>query len=112
MRLLWDHNLSPRLVRRLEDVFPGGLHVRQAGLAAATDDEVWAFAATHGYAIISKDADFLQRSILRGAPPKAIWIRGGNCTTAEIEALLRRYHEAVREFLRDEESAFLVLGPG
>lgn len=111
MRLLWDHNLSPQLVRRVADVFPDSLHVRDAGLAAASDDEVWAFALVHGYAIISKDSDFLQRSILRGPPPKAIWIRCGNCSTDEIEALLRRHQGAVHEFLRDEVSAFLVLGP-
>jgi len=111
MKLLWDHNLSPRLVRRLADVFPGSLHVAAVGLAAADDAQVWAFAAAHGCAIVSKDSDFLQRSILFGPPPKAIRIRCGNCSTAEIEALLRRRSGQVQAFLLDETTAFLVLGP-
>lgn len=111
MKLLWDHNLSPRLVRKLADVFLDSRHVGEAGLAAASDDEVWAFAAAHGFAIVSKDSDFLQRSILFGPPPKAIRVRCGNCSTDQIESLLRRHAEGVREFLLDETSAFLVLGP-
>jgi len=112
MKLLWDHNLSPRLVGRLADLFPDSLHVGNIGLASAGDDEVWAFAAAHGCVIVSKDSDFLQRSLLFGPPPKAIWVRCGNCSTDEIESLMRRHCEELREFLVDEESAFLALGPG
>ena len=112
MRLLWDHNLSPRLVKRLADVFPDSLHVGDVGLAAASDDEVWAFAAEHGCVVVSKDSDFLQRSLLLGPPPKAVWIRCGNCRTDAIESLLRRHCEELRGFLADATSAFLVLGPG
>jgi predicted nuclease of predicted toxin-antitoxin system len=35
--LLFDQNLSPRLVNRLADLFPGALHVAQVGLDRATD---------------------------------------------------------------------------
>ncbi|SQD92050.1 conserved protein of unknown function [Candidatus Bipolaricaulis anaerobius] len=111
MKLLWDHNLSPRLVRKLADVFPDSLHVADVGLAAADDAQVWSYAAAYGCAIASKDSDFLQRSILFGPPPKAIQIRCGNCSTAEIEALLRRHASDVQAFLLDETAAFLVLGP-
>ena len=101
MKLLWDHNLSPRLVRKLADVFPDSLHVADVGLAAADDAQVWSYAAGYGCAIVSKDSDFLQRSILFGPPPKAIQIRCGNCSTAEIEALLRRHASDVQAFLLD-----------
>jgi len=111
MKLLWDHNLSPRLVRRLADVFPDSLHVTDVGLSAADDAQVWSLAAGHGCAIVSKDSDFLQRSILFGPPPEAIRIRCGNCSTAKIEALVRRHASQVRAFLLDETAAFLVLGP-
>lgn len=111
MKLLWDHNLSPRLVRRLADVFPDSLHVAEVGLSTADDAQVWGYAVAHGCAIVSKDSDFLQRSILFGPPPKAIRIRCGNCSTAAIEALLRKRANQVQEFLLDETAAFLVLGP-
>ena len=86
MKFLFDENLSPRLVAGLSDVFPASVHVRDVGLARATDAAIWRYARGHDLAIVSKDSDFHQVSFLRGAPPKVIWIRRGNCTTADIEA--------------------------
>jgi len=40
MKLLFDENLSHRLVRLLTDVFPDSVHVRDVGLQAADDSEV------------------------------------------------------------------------
>ena len=79
MRLLFDQNLSPRLLALLADLYGGSTHVRNEGLEAADDDTAWEYAALHGFAIVSKDADFHQRSFLLGAPPKVIWIQRGNC---------------------------------
>ena len=79
------------------------------GLHEASDEMVWAYAAQHGLTIISKDADFRQRSFLFGYPPKVIWIRRGNCSTTEIETILRAHHAALQGFERDTEGAFLVL---
>ena len=78
MTLLLDQNLSPRLITVLGDLYPGSTHVRDAGLQAADDDTVWRYAAQHGFAIVSKDADFHERSFLLGHPPKVIWIGRGN----------------------------------
>ena len=58
MKLLFDHNLSPRLVARLADVLPDASHVALAGLDRATDQQVWEFAREHGYTIVTKDTDF------------------------------------------------------
>ena len=84
MRQLFDQNLSPRLLAILAALYGGSTHVRNEGLEAADDDTVWEYAASHGFAIVSKDADFHQRSFLLGAPPKVIWIQRGNCGTEEI----------------------------
>ena len=75
MRLLLDQNLSPRLLTALAGLYPGSSHVREVGLQTADDDTVWQYAAEHGFAIVSKDADFHERSFLLGHPPKVIWIR-------------------------------------
>ena len=48
-------------------------------------------------------------SFLRGPPPKVIWIRRGNCTTADIEALLRSSRTEVFAFGAEAEAAFLAL---
>jgi predicted nuclease of predicted toxin-antitoxin system len=89
MKLLFDQNLSPRLPRLLADIYPESVHVREVGLRDAHDIEIWEYAKAHGYAIVSKDSDFQQRSLLQGAPPKFIWLRVGNCTVKRTEELLR-----------------------
>ena len=87
MRLLLDQNLSPRLLTALANPHPGSTHVREIGLQAADDDTVWQYATEHGFTIVSKDADFHERSFLLGHPPKVIWIRRGNCSTDEAAAI-------------------------
>ena len=64
MRLLLDQNLSPRLVPELVDLYPDSTHVREVGLQTADDDRVWRYAAEHGFVVVSKDADFHERSLL------------------------------------------------
>ena len=110
VRLLFDQNLSARLVAALDDAYPGSTHVRAAGLTEAADEEVWRHAREHGFTIASKDADFHQLAFVRGAPPKVIWIRSGNCTTATIERLLREANPTIQAFERDAEASFLTLG--
>lgn len=89
MRLLFDNNISRKLVARLADVFPDSSHVALEGLERAADETVWAYAVEHGYVIISKDEDLHQRALLAAPPPKLIWVRLGNCSTADIERALR-----------------------
>lgn len=109
MKLLLDQNLSPRLVRVIEDLFPGSLHTRDVDLQAADDERVWAYAASHGFTIVSKDSDFHQMSFVLGHPPKVIWIRIGNCSTGEVARILRTHAQAIHDFAADDESSFLTL---
>jgi predicted nuclease of predicted toxin-antitoxin system len=83
--------------------------VRQVNLQAADDEAVWRHAADAGFAIVTKDDDFRQRGFVRGAPPKVIWVRLGNCTTDEVEAVLRARHADVLAFDGDSAAALLVL---
>ena len=69
-QLLFDENLSPRLPALLSDQFPGSRHVRDVGLRGATDQDIWNFAASADFTIVTKDDDFRGLSLLRGAPPK------------------------------------------
>ena len=78
MRLLFDANLSPGLVARLADIAPGSAHVFDAGNIAEDDIRIWELARAGGFVIVSQDTDFLDLSLLRGAPPKLILIRLGN----------------------------------
>jgi len=79
-------------------------------MQAATDDAIWTLALPRGLTIVSKDADFHQRSFLFGHPPKVVWIRLGNCSTDDIATVLRRYHVEVLAFENDDTGSFLALG--
>jgi predicted nuclease of predicted toxin-antitoxin system len=109
MKLLFDQNLSHRLVGQLAVEFPGSAHVRDVGLAAAPGPDVWAYAAANGFVIVSKDTDFQQRALLYGHPPKVIWVRLGNCSTAIVAALLRSRLADIRAFEADLDASFLAL---
>ena len=109
MKLLFDQNLSDRLVGLLAAEFPGSAHVRDLGLATAPDADLWAHAAANGFVLVSKDTDFQQRALLYGHPPKVIWVRLGNCTTAAVETLLRSRLADLQAFEADTVASFLAL---
>ena len=109
MKLLFDQNLSHRLTHLLRDAFPNSLHVRDVGLKAADDPVVWEYAKENDFTIVSKDADFHQRSLVLGHPPKVVWVRLGNCSTTDVEQLLKHYANAVKAFGKNLDAAFLSL---
>lgn len=109
MKLLFDENLAPALVDALAGIFQESTHVRHVGLKSSADGKVWDYAADMGYAIVTKDADFRQRSFLFGPPPKVIWIGLGNCSTKQIAELLREQSNEIEAFGLAEEQAFLSL---
>lgn len=109
MKLLLDENLSPRIAGRLADLFPDSRHVPELGLVGQSDSAIWNHAAIHGFVIVSKDDDFRSLSFLRGAPPKVVWLRLGNCTTHQIESLLRGRHADIMSFASQSEASLLLL---
>lgn len=109
MKLLFDEQLSPQLVGRLADLFPDSLHVHFVGLGSSGDPDVWMHARDHDLVIVTKDSDFSDLAVTRGAPPKVLWLRLGNCRTAAVEALIRSHAQAVREFGQDPDSSVMVL---
>ncbi len=80
MKLLFDENLAASLVRRVADLFPGSAHVIPLGLASNDDVAVWEYAKQNGFTITTKDSDFHDLSVMRGAPPKVVWLRIGNAS--------------------------------
>jgi len=109
VKLLFDENLSPSLARLLGDLYPGASHVCDAGLERASDTIIWEYARARDLLIVSKDSDFHQRSLLLLHPPKVVWIRRGNCSTLDIETLLRRAHTRLQAFVAETEASFLTL---
>ena len=71
-KLLFDQNLSPKLINRLADLYPNSDHLDLLGLGTADDALVWEHARRNGFLVITKDADFADLSVLRGFPPKVV----------------------------------------
>jgi predicted nuclease of predicted toxin-antitoxin system len=90
MKLLFDQNLSFRLCQDIANIFPGSSHVRILGLDEADDRAVWDYAKADGFTIVSLDADFAEMAALLPPPPKVVWLRVGNQSTARIAMFLRR----------------------
>lgn len=90
MTLLFDQNLSHRLIVGLQDLFPGALHVRQLGMAEADDLEIWNYAKTLNLVIVTQDSDYADWNKLRGAPPRIIWLRCGNASVDQIHRKIRQ----------------------
>lgn len=111
MKLLLDENLSRRLVRRIEDLFAGSVHVSSEGLLRAADSEIWAYAKRYDFSVVTADADFYELATTLGPPPKVVWLRGCDYPTAVAEELIRNQAIRITEFLRDPERAVLILRP-
>lgn len=109
MKLLFDQNLSPNLMKRMESFFPGSQHVVWAGLDRASDLEVWEYARNHRFILVTKDSDFGDLSALYGSPPKVIWLRCGNCTTKKIEERLTAQRQDIVELDSNTNASLLVI---
>jgi len=109
VKLLLDENISDRIVPAISDLFPDSTHVKTTGLMRADDSVLADWAMQGHFTIVSKDTDFYQRAVALGSPPKFIWLRVGNCTTATIVDLLRKQSAIIREFIAGETESVLVL---
>ncbi|MHC1778377.1 MAG: DUF5615 family PIN-like protein [Lentimicrobium sp.] len=105
MKLLFDQNISFRIIGQLPEEFSSSTSVKKVYLLNATDKEVWDYAKKNGYVIVTQDSDFNDLSFLYGAPPKIIWIRSGNLKTSEIADIIIEYKNDLEAFLGDDNHA-------
>jgi predicted nuclease of predicted toxin-antitoxin system len=110
--LLFDENISRKLVARLADLYPAARHVVTDGLERASDTEIWSLAAADGLVVVTRDSDFMHRLLLSGPPPSIVWLRVGNASTEQIEHVLRRdYAKIARLLLGQTPSGLLIIDP-
>lgn len=99
MKLLFDQNISYRLIHKISDLFPSAKQVKELNLENKTDLYIFNFAKKNNYHIVTFDVDFFDISNLKGFPPKIIWIRTGNISTKHLEQLFRNKQEHIVQFL-------------
>jgi predicted nuclease of predicted toxin-antitoxin system len=109
MKLLFDHNLSPRLVRLLADLYPDSQHVFLLEMDQEDDRVIWDYALQNEYTIVTRDSDYSDLSLVRGFPPKVVWLRRGNCSTSTIEIILRSKSIEIQAFFQDLSLGILTL---
>jgi len=107
MKLLFDENISFKLCKRLEDIYPNSTHVRFVNLENKDDSEIWQFAKKENYIIVTQDSDYNDMSILKGFPAYVVWIKTGNSLVSEIENTLRTHSITIRAFF-DNQSIGLI----
>jgi predicted nuclease of predicted toxin-antitoxin system len=109
LKLLFDANLSPKLVMRRAELFPGSTHVFETGLARHTSDEsIWDYAGLNALTIVTADSDFIDLAKSRGAPPKVVWLENCNYRTSRVEDLLRRNAVRLTEFEQTEQAVLTI----
>jgi predicted nuclease of predicted toxin-antitoxin system len=111
MKLLFDHNLSHKLVRLLADVFPDSTQTRFLDFGTVDDLIIWQYAKTNDFFLVTLDKDFADLALLRGSPPKIIWLRCGNSTVGEVERLLRANLHFIRDFETSPSNDLLEIWP-
>ena len=109
MKLLFDNNLSHKLVARIQDLFPDSSHVMTEGLDEREDKYIWEFSKENGFTIITKDSDFNELLLVNGFTPQVIWIRIGNCKIVDIERIIRSNAVILTNFHRDQKSGILEI---
>ncbi|PHS33799.1 MAG: hypothetical protein COA92_04700 [Sulfurovum sp.] len=108
-KLLFDNNISHRVLPHISKEFVDSTHVMLKNLDYASDLEVWSFAKENDYTIVTKDSDFNDLAILKGTPPKVIWIKLGNCSVPDIVKILKDNGQTIKVFLNEEDSAILEI---
>ena len=101
MKLLLDQNISRKLVLELIRDYPGSSHVYLLKLSKADDSDIWYYAKHHHYTLVTKNTDMVDLCVLRGMPPKVIWLRIGNCTTELVREVIANNRERIARFADD-----------
>lgn len=112
MPLLFDQNISYRILKEVSADFPKCKQVREVGLEGKTDREIWNWAKQNGFTIVTFDSDFVDLSILLKSPPKVLWLRLGNTSTKSIAQTLLSRKSEILDFLSHEQEGILKLESG
>ena len=106
MRFLIDNQLPRALARLLVDLGHQAVHVLDVELAQIDDHALWAYAAQHGFVIISKDADFVDLALLDPGRVQLVWVRIGNCRKS---ALLKAFKSALSTIEQELNSGEILI---
>jgi len=112
MRLLFDQNISHRILDLILNDFPESGHIKDFGLHDKSDKEIWNYAKENNYTLVTFDSDFKDFSTLFGSPPKVIWLRLGNSSTSNLADVILNKTDTIKSFInsdnKDENSVLEI----
>lgn len=103
MKLLIDQQLPLALKAFFLEKGVEAAHVHELGMANAPDCEIWLYAATYGFDLISKDEDFFYMVACNETGPRLIWVRLGNRSTGALVAALTEVWPGLRQWIASGE---------
>jgi len=102
MRFLLDNNLSYKLKKCFVSAGHECEHVSNLAMQKANDMDIWSFARSNNYIIVTQDNDFTDILNFNGYPPKVLLLKIGNCRTNEIADLLNRNMSAIQDVFEED----------
>ena len=93
----------------MPSVFLESRQVKMLGLENQDDIKIWQYAKTNAYTIVTFDADYYDISLIKGFPPKILWLRTGNLTTNEIAEKLNFQILEIFDFLKNTEQSCMEI---
>ena len=109
IKLLFDQNLSFKLVSRLKQIYPDSTHIASIGLDMSSDKDVWNYAKENGFTIVTKDSDFNELCVLYNFPPHVIWLRLGNSSVTTAQNILEKYQERIFTFIEENKTGIIEI---
>jgi predicted nuclease of predicted toxin-antitoxin system len=109
VKLLFDENISYKICRRLDNLFPNSQHINTLNLERSQDIQIWEFAKRENFVIVTQDSDFNDIVALKNFPPYVIWLRTGNARVSEIEYVLRHNYSRIIEIIESGKQGIIEI---
>jgi len=109
MKLLFDQNISPKILKNLPSQLSQSQQVRFVELEDASDMESFKYAKNQGFTIVTFDSDFVDLNALFGTPPKVIYLNTGNLTTSNIAQLIEKNMLRIGHYLKHNSDETLEI---
>jgi predicted nuclease of predicted toxin-antitoxin system len=105
MKLLFDQNISYRVIKKIITDFPLAVSVSDVGLYEEDDIPIWKYALKNEYTIVSQDSDFDDLYLAWGHPPKIIRIMTGNISNSDLARLLIARKNRIESFINSSSTS-------
>lgn len=109
MKILLDENISYRVIKIVAHQYPEMRSMSELGLLGSKDTQIWEFAKLNHYTIFTNDEDFCEMSVLKGHPPKVIWLKTHNLSKQQIAEIFLEKSDIIREFIEIDDAGCLEM---